>query len=74
MKYRIVDGPDGPERYICDDRPVESPPVDETCGNCRFWDVYRNHDGSNAACGNCRFMPKMVEKLDFEWCGQWQKN
>lgn len=49
-----------------------APPVEETCGNCRFWNAYRNHDGNNSACGNCRVMPSMVEKLDFEWCGQWE--
>lgn len=43
-KYRIVDGPDGQERYIRDDRPVE-PPVEETCGNCRFWpELHGKHD------------------------------
>lgn len=50
--------------------PVEG--LVETCGNCRFFLAYRHSDGVNRAVGNCRFMPQMVEKLDVEWCGQWE--
>ena len=51
------------------------PWVDETCGDCRFWEGDRGDRALRGRC--CRRAPSVLAdwKLtdDDDWCGEWVK-